>query len=475
MLQDLEHLEPGTKVMILGYGREGKSTHAFLEKHYSGLEITIADREAGVAGIDGVVGVVGIVGIAGVVGVVGDCLKNNVIFRCGEGYLENLGEFDIIIKSPGIKLPPGIVFSNTMLTSQTDLYLNEFRARVIGITGTKGKSTTTSLIYHIMKEAGQKVVLAGNIGIPPLDCADEAANGAWTVMELSSAQLEDIRKGPYIGLILNLFPEHLDRYGNEQEYFRAKMNLPRYQAANDIFIYNDDDPVLKSMIEGLNLTRNFRKFSLEHELAQGGYLAEDKIYLKHEEKVTQVIEIDSRIQLKGRHNIANIIATALCCAEMGLSMDEIASGIRSFAPLEHRLEYVGHFNGLHFYNDSIATIPEATMNAINALGDIDILILGGFDRGLDYSQLYHFLNNSPVSTIIFNGEAGKRMMEEFRENNTKGIQLCFADDYPDIFRLIRAYAHKEGICLLSPAAASYDRFRNFEERGRLYKKMAREF
>lgn len=472
-------------MLILGFGKEGRSTLAFLERHCNGLEITIADQDEGIAGWHGLQGLQVKNSPPRVPHVSRDMVSgqelgliagnSKVVFRCGPGYLDHLDDHDVIIKSPGVKLSAGILKSKVKLTSQTDLFLNEFRDRVIGITGTKGKSTTTSLVYHLLKVSGKKSVLTGNIGIPPLDCYDEALTADWIAMELSSAQLEDIRSAPHIGVILNLFPEHLDRYGTESKYYQAKLNLLKQQVAEDIFIFNDDDPVLGDLIAKNAVIRNYKRFSLDHPVDRGGYLLDEQIILRDGEKPGQIIKIPKDMQLRGRHNTANILAASLCCLESGLPASEIEKGIGTFHPLEHRLEYVGNFAGVDFYNDSIATIPEATINAVTALKKVDILILGGFDRGLDYEKLYRFLDTASVQVILFTGDAGKRMLDEYKKRKQEKMNLCFARDYEEIFKLIREKARPGMLCLLSPAAASYDQFANFEERGRKYKKMASEF
>ncbi len=447
------------KILILGFGKEGQSTWRFIKKNYPEMTVGIADKDADLlqrtedqeelAGID---------------------------LYLGEKYLDALNDYSLVIKSPGVGLPenlslrPGIV-----ITSQTRLMLEAYHRQIIGITGTKGKSTTSSLVHHLLANAGVSSVLVGNIGLPPFDYLDRIGPDTKVVYEMSSHQLEDIGIAPHIAVLLNLFPEHLDRYPSLESYYGAKMRILTEQQASDIFIYNDDIPGISEQIAPYEPVRRFLRFSANHHSGQGCYLQDNGIYMCNEKGSTLFAEItDDDYFLKGGHNRMNMMAAILAAIAAGAGSEAIRAGLKTFKGLEHRLEYAGTYRDILFYNDSIATIPEAAIAAVKALPDTDTLILGGFDRGLDYSGLVDFMVRSDVRNFIFLGKAGERIYKDFQtiENNKN---LFYVASFEEAFQIIFRVTNAGKICLLSPAAASYDIFRNFEERGKIFKKIARSY
>ena len=458
MIEKLERIFENKSIALLGFGREGRSTYSLFRKVFPQETITIIDENDSVRN---------------------DALlknDNDLQFITGIGCMQSIDSFDIAIKSPGI---PSNSFSDNLkrvsITSQTDIFLQCYGEQVIGITGTKGKSTTSSLVYHILKKAGRKTLFVGNIGIPPFDCVDEITNETVIVMELSSHQLEYVFHAPHIAVLLNLFQEHLDHYHSYKDYQLAKLNIGKFQGKGDYFIYNYDNEALRKLIHEVPSTeQKMLPFSLEPGPHAAIHLFDDFIEMRSDSKKIKLYDISKGQPLQGHHNLYNIMAAAAACYFNGVSPENISSGIRSFKGLEHRIEPVGEYAGILWYNDSIATIPEATIEAVKTLQNVDTLILGGFDRGIEYNILYPFLNTSGISNIIFVGDAGTRIMKEFTSFGNAELNFYKADDYKQVVAIACDVTTKGKICLLSPAAASYDMFKNFEERGNVYKKNVRE-
>ena len=447
------------KLLILGFGREGQSTYHYIRKNFPDIPIGIADHDTEIREKKAEI-----------------IFAPNISFHLGEKYLESISDYQLIIKSPGIGLPSDLkIDAGTILTSQTHLMLEAFHRQIIGITGTKGKSTTSSLVYHLLKTAGKRSILVGNIGLPPFDYLDQVDTETRIVYEMSSHQLEDSILAPHIAILLNLFPEHLDRYADLEAYYSAKMRILAGQDDGDIFVFNEDIPGISGRINELNARRIFYSFSSGIHMKDGCYLSGSRIILCENGTETVFFSVPDDYPLKGKHNLMNMMAAILAARVAGAADESICKGLMTFHGLEHRLEYVGQFHGIHFYNDSIATIPEATIAAVEALPGTDTLILGGFDRMLDYSAMIDFLNHSHVRNFIFLGKAGLRMYEAFRTIKKEGKKLFIAQSMEEAFIHVLQLTETGKICLLSPAAASYDSFKNFEERGHLYKKIARGF
>ena len=417
----------GKRILIAGFGREGQSTLRFLQKFLPNAEIGIADKnESAFKCVD----------------------KQSYTIYCGDDYLKNASDYDIVIKTPGISVKD-IDIDKDLISSQTDLFIEAFHSQVIGVTGTKGKSTTSSLIYHLLKEAGKDVILAGNIGIPVFDCVQNINRRTIIVYELSAHQLQFINKSPHVGILLNVFEEHLDHFGTFEKYKEAKINVLRYMGENDVAIVNN-----RLCFESLILDKKYVDFE--------NYNFED-----------YNIKWDS-IPILGEHNKLNVKAALCACYAFGLTIDELIPHLYTFKPLEHRQEYVGTFNGVKFYNDSISTIPQATIAALNTIKNVNFLLLGGFDRGIDYEPLAEFLKYNVLSYILITGDAGRSIKKQLQNVGYEGEVLEY-EDMQSAFILINKYSKEGDVCLLSPAAASYDRYKNFEERGKAFKEFANNF
>jgi len=458
MNQLIKSLFEHKSVALLGFGREGRSTYKLLRKVFPQKSFTIIDENDAVRN--------------------DEILKNdpNLQFISGKDCMQAIDNYDAAIKSPGIPsntLPTEL--KKVHLTSQTDIFLQCYGHQSIGITGTKGKSTTSSLVFHILKNAGVNTLLVGNIGIPPFDCVDDIGPDTLIVLELSSHQLEYISHAPHIAVFLNLFQEHLDHYYTYHEYQSAKFNIGKYQGAADYFLYNKDNETITQLLEkSAELETQSIAFSLEPKAKTELKIDNQFIELHYGRRIIKLYDTSPGQPLKGHHNLYNIMAAGAACYLSGISTIQISSGIRSFNGLEHRIELVGNYAGILWYNDSIATIPEATIEAVKTLQIVDTLILGGFDRGIEYDILYPFLNTSGIKNVIFVGEAGMRMMKEFNAYGINNLNLFTANDYKKVVSIASEVTGKGKICLLSPAAASYDMFKNFEERGNIYKKNVRE-
>ena len=409
-------------VLILGFGREGRSSYAFLKKYYPQLAIGVADSNEAL-----------------------DAKGVEAAIHLGSGYLQALANYDLILKSPGVRLESIDPRLEKRISSQTDIFLEAYGRQTIGVSGTKGKSTTVSLIYHLLQKSGRKAVLLGNIGKPAFDFIDRIDGDVQVVYELSAHQLERVRHSPHRGVLLNIFPEHLDYFSSYAHYRQAKLNLFCYQKSGDYAFCGEglpdvDFPCITA--SGLE-----EKFSTKMLLQKAG--------------------------LRGSHNLKNILLSFKVLESMGTPLQALPEMLEGFRSLPHRLEFVGTFGGVAFYNDSISTVPQSAIVAIKSIPETDTLILGGYDRGLDYQGLAEALAASAVKNFFFLGKAGERMLPLFQKAG-KDKKLLPATDLCDVFEQLKKLPDVR-CCLLSPAAASYDQFHNFEHRGDLFKSLAREF
>ena len=269
------------------------------------------------------------------------------------------------------------------------------------------------------------------------------------VYELSAHQLEYVHNSPKVGVLLNVFEEHLDHFGTMERYKAAKLNLLRYMDENDTAIIHE--MLLNDALELFVNSKVFSLFDLDDEIDR------------------------EALPLKGEHNYQNVKAALLACDAYGIDYRELIPHLYTFKPLEHRLEPVGTFGGVTFINDSISTIPQAAISACQAVGHVDFLLLGGFDRGIDYSPLVDFLKKNPIPHLLFTGRAGERMMQLLGNAGTLPIETYSYVSMEEAFDYLATHAQPGDVCLLSPAASSYDQYRNFEERGKKFKMLAEGF
>ena len=440
----------GKKVAILGFGREGKSTFNYIRKYDPNFRLTILDGNDKLIEQNPFLG-----------------SDPNVKCILGAGYLYSLYEYDIIIKTPGISLKD-IDTSNlkNKITSQIEILLEFFSNQIIGITGTKGKSTTSSLIYKVLCDQNVDTLLLGNIGTPVFDHIDEIKPETKIVVEMSSHQLEFVKRSPHIGIILNLFEDHLDHAGSVEHYHACKMKMFDYQTAFDYSIYCSDNAALSEMMKKKNYGTQIidYKFAFEKQYGDTIYCDDNYIYYKNK----PIYDINTPRNLIGRHNLNNIMATFAVVNILHLDNKRASLSINEFIPLEHRLEPVGMFDCVNYYNDSIATIPEATINAINSLGIVNTLIFGGMDRGINYDSLIEFLKNSNVENLVCMPETGYKIGDLINNKNVYKVESL-----EQAVMIAKQVTKKGMICLLSPAASSYNQFKNFEEKGKKFKELVR--
>lgn len=448
----IEYINSFDKVLILGFGREGKSTYNLIRKYLKDKPLFIADSSESL-------------------------LENNpelkidanLSFVLGKDYLDNLNNYDLIIKSPGVnfKFIDYSLFEDK-ITSQIDLFLKYSTCTTIGITGTKGKSTTSSLVYHILKNMNKNTILAGNIGIPVFDELNNITDDTIFVIELSCHQLKFVKSSPNISVLLNIYEEHLDLYKSYGDYIDAKLNIFKYQKDNDYKIWGIDSPDSFKCFEEKTNTYSFS--TIENKVSNGIVIKDNGLYLND-----KLIYDKSRTRnLLGEHNLYNVAAALLVSYILKLDLNEVCYYIDDFKPLEHRMEKVGIFKGITFYNDSIATIPSATINCIKSIPNAKTVIIGGMDRGLDLSSLVDYLlHDNKVETCIFLKDTGYMIKEELEKKGcTK--RLINAVDMKDAVLNAYRYTKDGDACVLSPAAASYNVYKNFEERGKDYKKWIKE-
>jgi len=372
-------------VCILGYGREGKVTEKYLRKNHPKLKIKILDQ------------------------------------KLDKNYLAKQDQYDLAVKTPGI--PRGRV--TIPYVTATNLFLSHNKNFIIGVTGSKGKSTTVSLIYEILKTAGKKVRLIGNIGSPMLEVLlDKIDPEEIFVVELSSYMLEDIEYSPNVAVLLNLFPEHMNYHGGVEKYYQAKKNIFKFQKSGDIALqspFTEKIPLIKK-----------------------------------------------DIPLLGPHNLKNIQAAIAATRWLGVSDAAIRKAIKNFRPLPHRLEFVGEFKGIRFYDDAISTTPESTIMAIRTLKNIGTIFLGGEDRGYDFNELEKKLRAAKIKNVVLFPDSGKRILK-----SRQGFNILETRSMKEAVDFAFHNTPKGKICLLSTASPSYSVWKNFEEKGDLFQKNVR--
>lgn len=405
----IEELKKYKKILILGYGLEGKATEEFLKAKVPSAEIGIADQST------------------------------------NPKYLEEQEKYDLVVKTSGI--PKRLV--TRPYTTGTNIFFANAKAPIIGITGTKGKSTTTSLIYAIMKEAGYDARLIGNIGIPMVrELLRPETEKTIYVCELSSYQLDDIKYSPHVSVILNLFPEHMDYHGSFDLYKTAKKNIVAYSTAKDYFVYNPEYPELMELSK--------------------------KTKAKPIPFISELPFPKDIIPLMGEHNVGNVNTAVTVGNIFKIDPKVMAEAVRKFVPLHHRLEPVGTFKGIRFYDDAISTTPESTIQAIKSIPNIGTIFLGGKDRGYEFSSLARELVSSLAKNIVLFPESGAKIKEALIK---AGGNFNFLETSDMKAAVEFAYKNtKPGeACVLSCASPSYSIWKNFEEKGDLFKQFVREF
>ncbi len=445
----------GKSICILGYGLEGRAMAEALEKYAPGCRITVADQNPQLQATRPT----------------GSSGRASYKLQVGPGYLQNLDRFDVLIKSPGI--PPSLKLEafRLKLSSPTQIFLDSIAntgSMVIGVTGSKGKSTTASLIHAILKHAGEDSYLIGNIGTPAISFIEQSKPNTIFVQEMSSYQLMDVNRSPQIAVVTAFFPEHLDYHGSLEAYLEAKKHIARFQKPDDRVFFNGESEECRSIAdEGKG-----RKIAFS--------AADSPVRIE-------------QTRLIGQHNLSNIAAAFKVASSLDIPEKTAIEAICEFQGLPHRLQSIGIHNGIEWVDDSISTNPQSAIEALNALGNrVETVILGGQDRGFDFTPLAKRIANSKVQTVILLPESGQRIRETIEKTGAKVkcIEVKTMEEAvrqakkASSFKLPVRPGHPGGqatsnpptrnvpIVLLSPASPSYGHFKNFEDRGGQFKNAA---
>ncbi len=399
------------RILIWGYGREGKASERYIKEqcHPKSVEVF-------------------------------------------EGKIEDIleSEYDMIIKSPGIVMQEYEPCDKKKYTSQTELFLNQYRDQVIGITGTKGKSTTSAMMAHVLRQCTDRpVILLGNIGFPCMDYCEEIGEDTIIVFELSCHQMQHTNVSPHIAVFLNLFEDHLDYYHSMDSYFLAKSRITTSQVEGDYFYKGENVPDIETKAE----TRIIRN---------------DEV-------------VDIPLKVYGEHNEFNATVVRSIARDIyGCEDADITQALESFSGLAHRLQNIGTYGGITWYDDSISTIPEAAIGALNSIPDVKTILIGGMDRGIDYHILEEYMAENGQFNYICMYESGKRVHDEFLyrypQYRNAGADRCVVY-VNDLATAVKKAAQVTPVgcgCVLSPAAASYGYFKNFEERGDVFARLVKE-
>lgn len=377
---------------------------------------------------------------------------------------------DLIIPSPGVPADEAHLQSarakGVTVWSEIELAYRFLKGSLIGITGSNGKTTTTSLVEHILKTAGMQTILAGNIGTPLIGCVEAMKDDTWTVAELSSFQLELIdRFRPNVGVFLNLTPDHLDRHHTMEAYGAAKARLFENQTDDDAAVLNADDAAATPYAPSLPRVYWFSRIK---RVAQGAYVRDEEIVFR-QNGVEEILLKLGDIPLAGAHNVENVLAAAVAARLAGAPAAAIAKGVRSFAGVEHRLEFVAEIGGVRYFNDSKATNVDATLKALDAFPGRILVILGGKDKGSDYTVLQKPLREKAILALLIGAAA-----EKIEKQISGSVALERAETLERAVQTASHAAQRGDVVLLAPACASFDQFQNYEHRGRVFKDLVRE-
>lgn len=455
-LEEFNHFIAGKKVAIIGIG---VSNIPLLDYFYERTaKVTVFDNRK-IEDMDHEV--------------IGKMKQYHFDYFFGENNLENLKGFDIIFRSPSampfIKEIEEEVKRGAILTSEIEMVLKLAPCRIIGITGTEGKTTTTSIVYAIAKEAGYTCFLGGNIGKPIFTQIKDMKPEDLVILEMSSFQLMDMDISPSISLVTNIYPDHLNIHRSYEEYQEAKKNIFTHQSENGVIVLNYDNDITVSFAKEANGKVIF--FSSKAKL-QDGYIYDntDGMIKYCEDGIRRHIINKNEIKLRGIHNYENICA-ALALTSSIADIDTQVKAIKEFKGVEHRLEFVRELEQVKYYNDSIGTSPASTIAGLHAFDENILLIAGGSDKGLDYTEVGEAIAEK-VGTLILCGPTAPKIEEATKNaliKQEKHLQICHVTNLQEAVKLAKEKAKAGDVVLLSPASASFDAFKNFAERGEKFK------
>lgn len=402
--------------------------------------------------------------------------KYNVKYYGGENNLKDLIGFDIIFRSP-IVMPykPELrkeAERGAIITSEIEMVVKLTPSKVIGITGTEGKTTTSSIIYEIIKKAGYKCFLGGNIGKPIFTSIKDMKPEDIVILEMSSFQLTNMEVSPEISVVTNIFPDHLNVHSSYEEYREEKKNIFKHQSENGITVLNYDNEFTCGF--GKEVVGKKIFFSSKEKLEDGFIYDDTEGMIKYcEDGVRRHILKKQDIKLRGIHNYENICA-ALAATSSLVDIDTQIEAIKEFKGVAHRLEFVKEINGVKWYNDSIGTSPASTMAGLNAFDENIVLLAGGSDKGLDYKEVGETIAKK-VKALVLTGPTAMKIEEATRNADVDNkVEICFVENLKEAVKLANKKAKNGDIVLLSPASASFDAFKNFEERGNKFKEYVNE-
>lgn len=392
----------------------------------------------------------------------------DIKFHLGEDYLEHLSS-EVIFRTPGINANNEYLQKQkeSKITSEMEVFFEVCPCKIIAVTGSDGKTTTTTLIYEILKNQGYICHLGGNIGKPLLAEVPNMEEDDFCIIELSSFQLQTMKTRPDVAVITNITPNHLDMHKDMNEYINAKKNIFLYQEKNDLLVTNLDDK------ESSNYKANGEQvyFSMKKHNLNGAYFEDEKLILNINNE-SKVLMTDYDIRLIGDHNIANYL-TAICATYKYVKTEKIIDVARKFNGVAHRIEFVRQYKGVKYFNDSIATSPTRAIAGLNSFDEKIILIAGGYDKNLDYAPLAPIIAKKVKKLILIGATAQK--IKDATLNETKDIEIFMCESFEQAVEKSKEIAKENDIVSLSPASASFDFFKNFEERGNLFKNIVNEW
>lgn len=416
------------KIAIAGYGLEGKVNYEYYA--HQGHDVTIADERGSL-----------------------DDLPKGVSTILGKGALQQLSGFDMVVRTPGIATKK--IHTDGKIWSATNEFFDKCTTPIIGVTGSKGKGTTCSFITEILRASGKKVELVGNIGRPALEVLDAANKADVVVYELSSFQLWDLEYSPQVAVVLHIEPDHLDVHSSFDDYLQAKANIVNHMSADDKVYVHPTNQHAHTIVG--NTVGFVRKYA---DAATGIAYVENDVFYRNGNQLCGV----GVISLPGRHNLDNACAAIAAVSTFDVSDDAVIAGIGAFSGLPHRLKCVREFDGVRYYDDSIATTPGSAIAAIRAFDEPKILILGGSSKGADYAELVDVIMASNVKKLILVGEEAPKLEAALASADVSYVSLGMTT-MTEIVEECQTSAELGDVVILSPAAASFDMFNSYSDRG----------
>jgi UDP-N-acetylmuramoylalanine--D-glutamate ligase len=445
----------GRKVLVVGLGKSGLAAALFLRR--KGAQVTVSDVRSAES----------------LASEIPALLEEGIMVEAGGHGLLTFRRQDLIVVSPGVPLDtPELAQARSFglpVIGELELAAQFLKGKILAITGSNGKTTTTTLAGAILAEAGIPSLVGGNIGVPVVDLIERSTDATWSVLEVSSFQLESTETfHPAVAVILNITPDHLDRHGSFENYARAKERIFAQQNEGDALVLNADNA--RAAQAAARSAANVLWFSIEHPVDRGSWIENGWVVYRSgpASAVEKILPLD-RIPLKGAHNVENVVAAVCATRQAGASAEAIGRAIAKFQAVEHRLEFVASINGVDFYNDSKATNVDATAKAVAAFPSGIHLILGGKDKGSDYTTLSDLLRER-VRAVYTIGSAAAKIESQLR--GVVSLHSCATLE--KAVNAAAAAARPGEVVLLAPACSSFDQFENYEHRGRVFKELVNE-